>query len=71
MLNQAMRYLIFMPHPEPHEVPQIQELTVAVQLNLAATKLRMSNEAAAIKHATEALGSNPSAAAASKVVPCA
>ena len=53
--EQALRYLVFMPHPEPQEIPIINEAKGAVHLNLAATKLRMGEEAQAIKNANDAL----------------
>ena len=43
--EQALRYLIFMPHPEPHQLPPIADAITAVHLNLAATKLRLGDEA--------------------------
>ena len=52
--EQALRYLVFMPHPEPPEVPVIGEALAAVHLNLAATRLRLA-ERGAIRHARDAL----------------
>jgi tetratricopeptide (TPR) repeat protein len=57
--EQAMRYLIFMPHPELHEVPVINEALGAVNLNLSATKLRLGQEEAAIRHANDVLKAVP------------
>ena len=51
----ALRYLVFMPHPEPHHVAPIREKLSAVHLNLAAVKLRMSRETDAIKHCQDCL----------------
>ena len=53
--EQALRYLVFMPHAEEHETPLIAEALAATHLNLAATKLRMADERGAIKHAADAL----------------
>ena len=57
--EQAMRYLVFMPHPEPSQVPLIDEAMLAVNLNLAATKLRLGQEEKAIKHASDVLAKHP------------
>ena len=57
--EQALRYLVFMPHPEEGQVPLIDEALLAVHLNLAATKLRLCMEEKAIKHATDALATTP------------
>ena len=54
--EQALRYLIFMPHPEPEQTPLIADAITAVHLNLAATKLRLGDEQGAIKNANDALG---------------
>jgi hypothetical protein len=54
--EQALRYLVFMPHPEEAHKPLIAEAITAVRLNLAAARLRMGDEARAIKAASEALG---------------
>jgi FKBP-type peptidyl-prolyl cis-trans isomerase len=51
----ALRYLVFMPHPEPHQLAPIKEKLAAVHLNLAAVKLRMSRETDAIKHCHDCL----------------
>ena len=53
--EQALRYLIFMPHPEPHQLPPIADAITAVHLNLAATKLRLGDEAGAIRNANDAI----------------
>lgn len=57
--EQALRYLVFMPHPEEGQVPLIDEALLAVHLNLAATKLRLGMEEKAIKHANDALAKQP------------
>jgi tetratricopeptide (TPR) repeat protein len=53
--EQALRFLVFMPHATPQQAPHIAADISAVQLNLAATKLRCGYEDAAIKHATKVL----------------
>ena len=57
--EQGLRYLIFMPHPEPQQVPHIQEASAACHLNLAAVNLRMGREKTAIKHAEDCLKLRP------------
>ena len=57
--EQAQRYLVFMPHPEEEQKALIAEAMIAVQLNLAATKLRLGREASAIKHAQDVLALDP------------
>jgi len=53
--EQGMRYLLFNPHPKEEEAPFINEGLAAVQLNLAACKLRIGREQEAIKHAEAVL----------------
>lgn len=53
--QEASRYLAFMPHPKESEAPQIQAELVTVNLNLAATRLRMGHEDLAINHCKTAL----------------
>lgn len=57
--EQALRYLIFNPHPEPEQLLPLQTALVAVHLNLAAVKLRLGREEATIKHAQDALKVQP------------
>jgi len=57
--EQGLRYLVFMPHPEPQQVPHIQEASAACHLNLAAVNLRMGREKTAIKHAEDCLKLRP------------
>lgn len=47
----AMRYLLFNAHPNDEELPIITEGLVAVQLNLAASKLRIGREKDCISQA--------------------
>ena len=53
--EQALRFLVFMPHATPEQAPHIAAELSTVQLNLAATKLRCGYEDAAIKHAEKVL----------------
>ena len=57
--EQALRYLVFNPHPSEDEKRVIAEQSLAVQLNLAATKLRCNREREAIGHAEKALEMHP------------
>ena len=59
---QALRYLVFNPHPSEEEKRVIAEQSLAVQLNLAATKLRCNREREAITHAEKALEMHPESA---------
>lgn len=51
--EQAKRYLAFNPNPEEGEVAPLKEATALVNLNLAATKLRLGREAEAVKMCEE------------------
>lgn len=57
--RQAMRYLVYHPHPTPEESEAVGGLMLTVQLNLAATKLRCAREAAALTHCEKALELQP------------
>lgn len=57
--EQALRYLLFNPHPTPEESVAIGAASLAVQLNLAASKLRCDREVEALAHAAQALQLQP------------
>ena len=57
--EQALRYLVYNPHPTAEESTAISAASLAVQLNLAASKLRCDREAEALTHAEQALQLQP------------
>ena len=57
--EQALRYLLYNPHPTPEESTAISAASLAVQLNLAASKLRCDRESEALAHAEQALQLQP------------
>lgn len=57
--EQAKRYLVFCPHLEEQQVPPHRAALVAVNLNLAATKLRMGREEEAVKMCNAVLEASP------------